>query len=145
MPGGGTLGATKFYGAALYRLRERNFGELKHHDGISPAWPIGYDVLESYYTQAEELDQVHGARVKIQPIRRRRDRTRSRPCLMSLESRGCSMTWLESDCTPSTLPAGSCSRPRHPPELLCPLRKESCLGIARRITGAFELLSRSMR
>jgi choline dehydrogenase-like flavoprotein len=55
-------GATKFYGAALYRLRERDFGELKHHDGISPAWPIGYDVLEPYYTQAEELYQVHGAR-----------------------------------------------------------------------------------
>jgi len=55
-------GATKFYGAALYRLRERDFGELKHHDGISPAWPIGYDELEPYYTQAEELYQVHGAR-----------------------------------------------------------------------------------
>ena len=55
-------GATKFYGAALYRLRERDFGELKHHGGISPAWPIGYDVFEPYYTQAEELYQVHGAR-----------------------------------------------------------------------------------
>jgi choline dehydrogenase-like flavoprotein len=55
-------GATKFYGAALYRLREKDFGELKHHDGISPAWPIGYDELEPYYTQAEQLYQVHGAR-----------------------------------------------------------------------------------
>ena len=55
-------GATKFYGAALYRLRERDFGELQHHGGISPAWPIGYDELEPYYTQAEELYQVHGAR-----------------------------------------------------------------------------------
>jgi choline dehydrogenase-like flavoprotein len=55
-------GATKFYGAALYRLRELDFGQLKHHDGISPAWPITYDVLEPYYTQAEELYQVHGAR-----------------------------------------------------------------------------------
>jgi len=55
-------GATKFYGAALYRLRERDFGELRHHGGISPAWPIGYDVLEPYYTQAEQLYQVHGAR-----------------------------------------------------------------------------------
>ena len=33
-------GATKLYGAALYRLREEDFGELRHHDGISPAWPI---------------------------------------------------------------------------------------------------------
>jgi choline dehydrogenase-like flavoprotein len=55
-------GATKFYGAALYRLRERDFGELKHHAGISPAWPIGYDVMEPYYTAAEQLYQVHGAR-----------------------------------------------------------------------------------
>ncbi|HEX4688830.1 MAG TPA: GMC family oxidoreductase [Nocardioides sp.] len=55
-------GATKFYGAALYRLRERDFGELKHHGGISPAWPIGYDVMEPYYTAAEQLYQVHGAR-----------------------------------------------------------------------------------
>ena len=55
-------GATKFYGAALYRLREQDFGELKHHDGISPAWPIGYDEFEPYYTQAEQLYQVHGAR-----------------------------------------------------------------------------------
>ena len=55
-------GATKFYGAALYRLRERDFGELKHHGGVSPAWPVGYDVFEPYYTQAEELYQVHGAR-----------------------------------------------------------------------------------
>jgi choline dehydrogenase-like flavoprotein len=53
-------GATKFYGAALYRLRERDFTELKHHGGISPAWPIDYDVLEPYYTQAEQLYQVHG-------------------------------------------------------------------------------------
>jgi choline dehydrogenase-like flavoprotein len=55
-------GATKLYGAALYRLRAEDFGELRHHDGISPAWPIGYDVMEPYYTEAEQLYQVHGAR-----------------------------------------------------------------------------------
>jgi choline dehydrogenase-like flavoprotein len=55
-------GATKLYGAALYRLRKEDFGELKHHDGISPAWPIGYDEMEPYYTQAEQMYQVHGAR-----------------------------------------------------------------------------------
>ena len=33
-------GATKLYGAALYRLRAEDFGELRHYDGISPAWPI---------------------------------------------------------------------------------------------------------
>jgi choline dehydrogenase-like flavoprotein len=55
-------GATKLYGAALYRMREEDFGELHHHDGISPAWPIDYDEMEPYYTKAEQLYQVHGAR-----------------------------------------------------------------------------------
>ena len=55
-------GATKLYGAALYRLRSEDFGELRHHDGLSPAWPIPYDELEPYYTEAERLYQVHGAR-----------------------------------------------------------------------------------
>ncbi|MEU6658654.1 GMC family oxidoreductase [Streptomyces sp. NPDC046821] len=53
-------GNTKFYGAALFRLRPEDFGELTHHDGISPAWPISYEDLEPYYTQAEQLYLVHG-------------------------------------------------------------------------------------
>jgi choline dehydrogenase-like flavoprotein len=53
-------GATKLYGAALYRLRAEDFGEIRHHDGISPAWPIRYEDMEPYYTQAEHLYQVHG-------------------------------------------------------------------------------------
>jgi choline dehydrogenase-like flavoprotein len=55
-------GNTKFYGAALIRLRKEDFGEIRHHDGLSPAWPIGYNDLEPYYTQAEHLYQVHGLR-----------------------------------------------------------------------------------
>jgi choline dehydrogenase-like flavoprotein len=55
-------GNTKFYGAALFRLRREDFGQLGHHGGVSPAWPIGYDELEPYYTEAEHLYQVHGAR-----------------------------------------------------------------------------------
>ena len=55
-------GATKLYGAALYRLRERDFGVLDHFDGMSPAWPVGYQDFEPYYTQAEQLYQVHGNR-----------------------------------------------------------------------------------
>ena len=53
-------GATKLYGAALYRLRPEDFGELRHHDGISPAWPISYEDMEPYYTKAEHLYEVHG-------------------------------------------------------------------------------------
>ncbi|WIG60748.1 MAG: Glucose-methanol-choline (GMC) oxidoreductase:NAD binding site [Ktedonobacterales bacterium] len=55
-------GATKMYGAALYRLRKEDFGELRHYDGVSPAWPISYDDMEPYYSYAEELYQVHGHR-----------------------------------------------------------------------------------
>jgi choline dehydrogenase-like flavoprotein len=55
-------GATKLFGAALYRLRKEDFGVMRHHDGISPAWPITYEELEPYYTQAEHLYQVHGER-----------------------------------------------------------------------------------
>ena len=54
-------GATKLYGAALYRLRPQDFGEVEEHDGISPAWPISYDELEPHYTLAEQLYEVHGA------------------------------------------------------------------------------------
>jgi choline dehydrogenase-like flavoprotein len=53
-------GNTKFYGAILFRLRERDFGEIRHHGGISPAWPIAYDELEPYYAEAERLYLVHG-------------------------------------------------------------------------------------
>ena len=55
-------GNTKFYGAALFRLRREDFGELQHHGGSSPAWPITYEDLEPYYSEAERLYQVHGNR-----------------------------------------------------------------------------------
>jgi choline dehydrogenase-like flavoprotein len=55
-------GNSKMYGAVLLRMRERDFGELRHADGVSPAWPIGYDVFEPYYQQAETLYHVHGQR-----------------------------------------------------------------------------------
>jgi choline dehydrogenase-like flavoprotein len=55
-------GNTKFYGAALLRMRERDFGAVRHHGGTSPAWPLGYDAFEPYYTAAERLYHVHGSR-----------------------------------------------------------------------------------
>lgn len=55
-------GNTKFYGAALFRMRERDFGRVTHAGGVSPAWPISYADLEPYYTQAEALYHVHGER-----------------------------------------------------------------------------------
>ena len=55
-------GNSKVYGAALFRLRERDFDELRHKDGISPAWPLKYADFEPYYTAAEDLFHVHGQR-----------------------------------------------------------------------------------
>ena len=55
-------GNTKVYGAALLRMRKQDFAELRHHGGVSPAWPIDYDELAPYYTQAEVLYHVHGNR-----------------------------------------------------------------------------------
>ena len=55
-------GNTKFFGAALFRLRREDFREINHHGGVSPAWPLSYDDLESYYTQAENMYHVHGNR-----------------------------------------------------------------------------------
>jgi choline dehydrogenase-like flavoprotein len=33
-------GNSKVYGAALFRLRESDFGKVVHQHGISPAWPL---------------------------------------------------------------------------------------------------------
>ncbi len=55
-------GNSKVYGAALFRLRERDFAEVVHAGGVSPAWPVGYDVFEPYYAAAERLFHVHGLR-----------------------------------------------------------------------------------
>ncbi|HUM48147.1 MAG TPA: hypothetical protein PLD84_14550, partial [Chitinophagales bacterium] len=55
-------GNSKMYGAALFRFRQRDFEEVQHYGGTSPAWPFGYDELEPYYTQAEKLYHVHGQR-----------------------------------------------------------------------------------
>ena len=53
-------GNTKVYGAALLRFRQEDFEEVQHAGGISPAWPLGYEDLEPYYTHAEHLYYVHG-------------------------------------------------------------------------------------
>jgi choline dehydrogenase-like flavoprotein len=55
-------GNSKVYGAALFRMRERDFGEIIHKDGVSPAWPLKYDLFEPYYAEAEKLFHVHGQR-----------------------------------------------------------------------------------
>jgi choline dehydrogenase-like flavoprotein len=55
-------GNTKVYGSILFRFRERDFLQVQHHDGVSPAWPIAYQDLAPYYSRAEQLYAVHGQR-----------------------------------------------------------------------------------
>jgi choline dehydrogenase-like flavoprotein len=55
-------GNSKVYGAALFRLRERDFEEIQHAGGVSPAWPLKYDAFAPYYDAAEALFHVHGQR-----------------------------------------------------------------------------------
>ena len=56
----GVGGNTKFWGSVLYRLRREDFQEVAHVDGVSPAWPIDYETLASYYDRAERLYHVRG-------------------------------------------------------------------------------------
>ena len=101
-------GATKMYGAALYRLRPEDFGEIKHVDGISPAWPLTYDDFEPWYSAAEQLYQVHGEHGRTRPRATGRSSTRGRRSRMS---RGCSRSptaWPRAAGTRSTPRAGSC-------------------------------------
>ena len=53
-------GNTKVYGAALQRMREADFGEVKHLAGVSPAWEFSYQDFEPYYTRAESIFKIHG-------------------------------------------------------------------------------------
>ncbi len=108
-------GATKLYGAALYRMRPQDLGEMRHVDGVSPAWPLGYDELEPYYTKAEWLYQVRGVQ-RGGPHRGRMEQAVPSP--PSPTSPGCSGSMTTSRpraISRSTRPAASCSmRPTAP-------------------------------
>jgi choline dehydrogenase-like flavoprotein len=54
-------GPTKFYGSALYRLRERDFEETPLETGVSAGWPVTYREIEPYYSDAERIYAVHGS------------------------------------------------------------------------------------
>ena len=55
-------GNSKVYGAALVRMRREDFSELRHAEGVSPAWPLPYEAFDRYYLDAERLYYVHGRR-----------------------------------------------------------------------------------
>lgn len=53
-------GNTKFYGAVMYRYREKDFAPRAHMEGWAPGWPMTYDELEPWYGKAESLFRVRG-------------------------------------------------------------------------------------
>ncbi len=56
-------GNTTFYGAALMRMKPKDFDDLAHYGGeTSPAWPLSYTDFVPFYDRAEKLWNVHGAR-----------------------------------------------------------------------------------
>jgi choline dehydrogenase-like flavoprotein len=54
-------GATKFYGCTMIRFRPRDFEDVEHEGGLSPAWPVSYAEMEPFYAEAERLFHVMGS------------------------------------------------------------------------------------
>jgi choline dehydrogenase-like flavoprotein len=73
-------GNTKVYGASLPRFREQDFAELRHAEGVSPAWAFSYDDIEPFYTIAEQMLDVHGTTGE-DPTEPRRSTAYPRPAL----------------------------------------------------------------
>ena len=106
-------GATKMYGAALYRLRKEDFGERQHQDGISPAWPISYDELEPYYTQGRaDVPRPRCARRRPDRAAGQARLIPSRRSRTSRGSRSWPKTWRGPAIIRFILPAASCSTKR---------------------------------
>ncbi len=55
-------GNTSFYGAALMRMKKKDFEEVQHAGGISPKWPLSYAEMQPWYDKAEVAWEVHGQR-----------------------------------------------------------------------------------
>ena len=101
-------GNTKFYGAALCRLRKEDFGEIRHHGGLSPAWPITYDEIEPYYTKAEYLSRSTASAAWIRRSPGRARRIASRPSSTNRESSSCTTASLRTDSILSMCRLASC-------------------------------------
>jgi choline dehydrogenase-like flavoprotein len=55
-------GNSKVYGAAAFRLREKDFEAYQTQAGLSCAWPLNYTDYKPYYDAAEKMMNVHGER-----------------------------------------------------------------------------------
>ena len=80
-------GNSKVYGGALFRLREADFGELRHPDGVSPAWPLGYEVFEPYLLRPKRSIMCMANAGRTRRSRGRAPPTPTLPCGTSRGSR----------------------------------------------------------
>jgi len=106
-------GATKLYGAALYRMRAEDFGELRHHDGISPAWA---HLLPGHGARTtpppRRCTRCTAREVRIRPTRRPARPTRTPRSPTSPGSSSSPMIWPRPAFTRSTRRAASWSTRR---------------------------------
>ena len=89
-------GNTKFYGAALFRLRKEDFGLLHHDGGLSPAWPISYDDLSPIISKPNVSSRCMASGARTQLSRTRPDRTPFLPSLTSLAFSNSATIWRAS-------------------------------------------------
>ncbi len=120
-------GNTKFYGAALLRLREKDFEEIEHWGGISPAWPLKYTDFKPYYQRAETLYEVHGLRGS-DPAEPPEERPYAYPPVSHEPAIQKIFNQLQGEgLKPFYLPLGVRLNEKHPEESLC-IRCDTCDG-----------------
>ena len=121
-------GNTKFYGAALFRLRQRGLRRVRHHGGISPAWPIAYDDTGALLHARPSSSTTSTASAARIPTDRRPARpTRTRPSATSRASSSSPTTSRGTGCARSTCRSASCSTSRIARSSKC-IRCETCDG-----------------
>jgi choline dehydrogenase-like flavoprotein len=100
-----SAGHTKFYGTAMFRFRERDFEEVEHEEGVSPAWPDPLSDLEPWYGEAERL---FGVTARAAPTPRTRPAARptaTRRCPTSRCWRPSRRAWRSQGLRPFPMPS----------------------------------------
>jgi choline dehydrogenase-like flavoprotein len=137
-------GNTTFYGAALMRMKPRDFEQVLHAGGLSPAWPVTYEDMQPWYQKAEALWEVHGQR-GIDPNDRPDDPpypfgpVAHDPGVAQLKAHFESLGWH-----PSPLPLGVRRNDSIPAESVC-IRCKTCGGYPCKVLGKVDARTAVLR
>jgi choline dehydrogenase-like flavoprotein len=101
-------GNTKFYGAALFRLRAEDFGEIRHAGGISPAWPVPTTNLSLITCRPSACIRCMVNAAKIRPNRWRAGHMLILRSVMKRVSSNSAKILLAPDCAPFIRHWASC-------------------------------------